>query len=255
LLPSVSALAASDPELEREMADVLNAALDRLHDTASLPDAEMEQEYAIRSKFLGLRDRSAAEAEATLERLAKTASNPNGRRSAVAKAALEDIATAVPPKQLPRRELVDSLLSTARGPSVLAALLMRPIGPAVILATVFVILVALAPDVHFRLMKWFGIPALAGEMAFVLACSFLITMAGASAFAFLYLREERALRRFLRWRFNLLEEMLVRGETEAELFRVRNILLDAPDAARGYGSALEWAKHQVSPQYATRITP
>jgi hypothetical protein len=62
-----------------------------------------------------------------------------------------------------------------------------------------------------------------------------------------HLRETRERIRFQRWSYQILEEMYVLDFPESDLIRVRNMLVDAPDAAGGFRFAIEFAKKLLPP--------
>jgi hypothetical protein len=67
--------------------------------------------------------------------------------------------------------------------------------------------------------------------------------------------EKRAFRRYQRWGRQKLEEMLVSGAPGEELLRVKNRLIDAPDASGGIRSAFEYASEVLPPQFRDDLSP
>jgi hypothetical protein len=109
-----------------------------------------------------------------------------------------------------------------------------------------VILTSVTPTFVIQL---FDVPVPIASRFLALVYLLLIILALTTGFFLVrrYHDEQRAFVRYQRWGRQKLEEMLVGGAPGEELLRLKNRLIDAPDATGGFRSAFMWASEVLPP--------
>jgi len=71
----------------------------------------------------------------------------------------------------------------------------------------------------------------------------------------LFERERGAFTRYVRWGHQVLEELILSSTPTAEILRIKNRLIDAPDAAKGFRYAISYAAMALPPEMRDEFAP
>jgi uncharacterized membrane protein YqjE len=253
-IPGVRAVLLDDADsratIERTLAEIL------ISDPGDLQrqDFSTSDEMGAREKLAEIRRQtSRAEADAR-QRLQAEDFGGGERGSSISKNTVIELNQQNFDPSLERRQkIVESILSSTMSPPL--TFLQNSIttgGGLTLIASVGMIVAAFVAPQLMQLMLFEDSPVLksktfhsAPAVLFVYGAVGLLWWGYTSTRA--HLRETRERIRFQRWSYQILEEMYVLGFPESDLIRVRNMLVDAPDAAGGFRFAIDFAKKRLPP--------
>jgi hypothetical protein len=214
------------------------------------------QEEEAREALRRTRMTHEAASTATRSRLEKIDFGPDERGSATAALARGSAPIAPASAYGADALALDSFLESVRAqtPTVLSFLTAPanfPFLPILVLSIGLFVSIITAGEFVGRLVDsvfMFSRPESAyGIVGFLLLQAVVVSLLLGFFLAHRYQAERRAFTRYQRWGSQKLEEMLVGGVASDELLRVKNRLIDAPDASGGFRRAFEYANEALPP--------
>lgn len=239
-LKGVDALAGEGPNWEEQLRGAVVAALEESLDTEGTDsESVLEEDEAARESLRQARLARDKEAEATRGRILGIDFGSDERGVAAATLARETSPAASTSVYGPDAAALDSFSESIRAQApTLVSILVAPT------SLPFLLVMVASAAVFFSGLaerEWIY-AAFPREMALMLNLYAIVFLFMSVIFLLRrYQQERRAFVRYQRWGRQKLEELLIRMTPSDELLRVKNRLIDAPDASGGFKNAIEHA--------------